>query len=745
MTSALDESCHNLLPTSSNTYGKWFDGTRNPENVIWGLVVSHFDEDGFVDNISKNLNDSELKNVMSRFGIELHEGNDPDKRLFAFALAKQFHALAQGNGNADDVVKKYYNPDAHIISFPEYAARTKAKYEKTETPFSDGEERLLGDIYVCNKLSSRLAATKNRHSRTQEKVIINATLDLIAEYSERVILVANGGMGKSMMLQHLFLESIQNHQQTGILPIIIELRDFSENNNLFNDYIIRTAETYDRNLTFKKLEELMCSGKCQILMDGADEIDPSDVNAFQRQIADLSDRYPYNQYVVASRECDIIKGVKGFSKLYLRPFNKEESFSLVEKLLLDSRDENTKTGLIDNLESSFLQKHKVFASNPMLLTFVVMKYPTVDPFRGKKRLFYRTAYDAIVSGHDEEKKGYSRVFRSAQNAEEFTKVFRELCAITYIKHEIEFDLDTFDEYFNNLVAKDSLENPKIMTSKNFIHDACATACMMYEEDIKLVYIDPGFQEYLFAQYYFSAAPGVLEKLSKSLWDVAETDFNGNDAFEMLYEFSPEKFEKYFIKPYLLNIFSNKSEIDGFISFIRYGFREFEYQLVENDTVTEYVLKNSAEWIPLKPIILESSSVILSILLRLLGIYDPLKMESFESGLDYKKFLTMGVFGEIYSDPSDGKIKIIPRRLLWQGSNDFKSYEKTNVIENYVRDDSQNLVCFGYEYKIDFEKVLEEQHNYSALINALKMSECELFKTYSKVKGYYEELLKKYRD
>ena len=389
MTSALNESCHDRLPTSSNTYGKWFDGTRNPENVIWGLVVSHFDEDGFVDNISKNLNDSELKNVMSRFGIELHEGEDPDKRLFAFALAKQFHALAQGNGNADDIVKNYYNPDAHIISFPEYAARTKAKYEKTETPFSDGEERLLSDIYVCNKLSSRLAATKNRHSRTQEKVIINATLDLVAEYSKRVILVANGGMGKSMMLQHLFLESIQNHQQTGILPIIIELRDFSENNDLFNDYIVRTAVTYDRNLTFKKLEELMSSGKCQILMDGADEIDPSDVNAFQRQIADISDRYPYNQYVVASRECDIIKGVKGFSKLYLHPFSKEESSSLVEKLLMGTEDENSKAEFINNLESDFLQKHKVFVSNPMLLTFVVMRYPTVDPFQGKKRLFYR--------------------------------------------------------------------------------------------------------------------------------------------------------------------------------------------------------------------------------------------------------------------------------------------------------------------------------------------------------------------
>ena len=256
MKAALIEDCYDRLPTSSSSYGKWFDGTRSPENLIWGLVVSNFNEDGFIDKVTRDLNDSVLRNIMVSFKIELNEVETPDKRLFAYALAKQFYAIAQGNGNADDVVEHYYKPDVHIISFPEYAERTKSKYEKTETPFSNGEERLLEDIYVCNILSSRLADTKYRHSRTQEKTILNANLDLIAEYSKKVILVANGGIGKSMMLQHLFLESIQNHMHTGILPIMIELRDFSENNDLFNDYIVKTAGTFDKNLTNRKIHYL---------------------------------------------------------------------------------------------------------------------------------------------------------------------------------------------------------------------------------------------------------------------------------------------------------------------------------------------------------------------------------------------------------------------------------------------------------------------------------------------------------
>ena len=745
MKAALIEDCYDRLPTSSSSYGKWFDGTRSPENVIWSLVVSHFNEERFIDKITRDLNDSVLRNIMVSFKIELDEGEAPDKRLFAYALAKQFYAIAQGNGNADDVVEHFYKPDAHIISFPEYADRTKSKYEKTETPFSDGEERLLEDVYVCNILSSRLTDTKNRHSRTQEKTILNANLDLIAEYSKKVILVANGGIGKSMMLQHLFLESIQNHLHTGLLPIMIELRDFSENNDLFNDYIVKTAGTFDKNLTNKKMDELMSSGKCQILMDGADEIDPSDINAFQRQIVELTDRYPYNQYVIASRECDVIKAVKGFSKLYLRPFTREQSSTLINNLLADSEDEAVRDKITNYLEGEYLQKHKVFASNPMLLTFVIMKYPIVDPFEGKKRLFYRTVYDAIVCGHDEEKKGYSRVFRSAQNAEEFTKVFREFCAVTYIKHEVEFDLDTFDEYFNNLVTKDTLENPKIMTSKNFIHDACATACMMYEEDIKLIYIDPGFQEYLFAQYYFLAAPQDLETLGRTLWDKPITDFDGHDAFEMLYEFSTEKFERYFLKPYLHNIFNSKSETIEFVSFLRYGYREFEYQVIDTDMVAACVSKNSAEWISLKPIIVEPSSIIFSILLQRLDISGLLCLAVFENALNYPEFMTAGIFGENYFDPHDSKKKIIPRRLLRQDTNDLQAYERTHAVENYVRDENQQLVCFGYEYKVDFDKVLEAPETYSALIGTLKTPEEDVWKAFCKVKGFYEELIKKYGD
>ena len=142
---------------------------------------------------------------------------------------------------------------------------------------------------------------------------------------------------------------------------------------------------------------------------------------------------------------------------------------------------------------------------------------------------------------------------------------------------------------------------------------------MYEEDIKILYIDPGFQEYLFAQYYFFADPEELEILGHALGGVAATNFDGYDAFEMLNEFSPEKFERCFLKPYLHKIFNGKSEIVEFVTFLRYGYREFDYQVIDTDKVAEYTSENYAEWIQPKPIITEPSNVIFFILLQHLNI------------------------------------------------------------------------------------------------------------------------------
>ena len=114
---------------------------------------------------------------------------------------------------------------------------------------------------------------------------------------------------------------------------------------------------------------------------------------------------------------------------------------------------------------------------------------------------------------------------------------------------------------------------------------------------------------MFAKYYFSAAPEELIALGQSLWDIAETEFEGLDAFEMLNEFSPEKYERYFLKPFLENVFQGKDEAKHFITFLRYGYRDLEYQMIDLDCVAAYATKEKSEWASPKPAVTEPSSLV----------------------------------------------------------------------------------------------------------------------------------------
>lgn len=735
MTAALGDNTA-VLPTSSSTYSKWCDGKRSPEAGIWAAIVNDFQEDSFIDKLAAELNVSELPLVASRFGISTQKDEGIDKDAFAFAIAKQFYALAQGSGEAKKIAPDMYRP--RLMLFSVYEERATEKFSKIETPFTESEERLLNEVYVCNRMTNRQGAFAGR-SRGVIKVIENATLDSIREYSNKVILVANGGMGKSMMLRHLFMESIVTHKDTGNLPVFVELRQNGFANKPLLEYVIEAVNRFDPSFTEADAIKLLETGKCKLLLDGIDEIDPSDENDFETALTSFVDRYPNSQYILASRECEMLKAATGFSKLYLQPFDEDKAKTLINNLLNLPGEEEIKKEIIDYLHDAFLTKHTVFATNPMLLTFVVMKYPIIESFYGKQSLFYKEIYTTIISGHDKAKVAYDRFFHSVQNADEFTKVFREFCTLTYIDKVHEFDQFSFDEYFNRLKTKETIENPHAMTRDTFIHDACATACMMFEQSSKILYIDQGFQEFLFAEHLFQTSEEEVQSIGLTLWDQPEEVFEGGDAFDMFYEMSAGKAEKCLFLPYLKEIFKGKTDDSAFLNFLKLGYQTLNYNVLNLDMVSAISAALKMDWVPLKAHIMEPANVIHSLIFRILNLEGSLCFEVYENKLNYEQFRVSTYVGEKYYDAAEQKEKITGRRIM----SDIKSFELSNDINLFVTNKGE-LVTLGYEYEADFATVVEHPEEYTDLINVLKTEQEDLWLAFMKVKEYYDSLLQKYK-
>lgn len=737
---ALGSSEDAVLPTSTSAYAKWCDGIRNPDTGMWEAILNADSEDSFLDKVKEKLNVSQLALTARKFEVSVPKNSGVDKDAFAFAIVKQFYALAQGNGEAENIVPSMYRPGLKL--FPVYEERASEKFSKVEIPFTESEERLLDEVYVCNSLTSRQGAFTG-HSRGAVKVIENATLDSIREYSNKVTLVSYGGMGKSMMLRHLFMDSIVRHQETGNLPVLIELRQYSFKKRPFLEYVTEAVNRFDATFTEATAVKILERGKCQLLLDGIDEIDPLDKNEFQTALTSFVDRYPNNQYVLASRECEMLKAATGFYKLYLQPFDEKMTKKLISNLLNLPEEEQTKNELIAYLQDAFLSKHTVFATNPMLLTFIVNNHPISESFNGKQSLFYRGVYTAIVTGHDKAKIAYDRIFQSTKDADEFTNVFRIFCRMTYIDKVHEFKELSIEDYLKKIRKEikdqDIVENPKLLKKESFIHDACATACMMFEQSSSILYIDRGFQEYLFAEYLYLASEEEVVDIGYTFWDQPEKMFGSSAAFEMFYELSADKVEKCFFLPYLTKIFKGQTNDSAFLNFLKFGYQTLTYNVLKSELVSDISTSLNVEWVPLKVCIMEPTNIIHSQIFRVLDLEETFCGGAQERKLDYEQFRSATYVGEKYFDTADQRWKLTARRII----GDKKSFALSNDMNQFITDKGE-LVILGYEYNVDFSSVAEAPEKFSDLISVLKTGYENLWSAFSKVKDYYDSLSKKYK-
>lgn len=198
-----------VLPNSDSAYDKYFRGTRNSEE-LWGFIVEYFDEPEFCKDLLKTLKDSGTAIVANRFGVQF--GEEPlNKKFLVYAIAKQFYAIANGSGEADDIIDSAYQEAKRPKRFPEYIEKATDKYRRIDALTGGSEVRLLKDYYVCNPLTT--SKTGSRKGGRGVRVIEDATVEKIAELSNRVILVANGGCGKTLMLQHLFVDAAGKYER----------------------------------------------------------------------------------------------------------------------------------------------------------------------------------------------------------------------------------------------------------------------------------------------------------------------------------------------------------------------------------------------------------------------------------------------------------------------------------------------------------------------------------------------------
>lgn len=398
------------------------------------------------------------------------------------------------------------------IVYQEYLAYSLSKYSLIKTLLYKNEAKNLYNFYEHVKLAT-----------DSKKVIDSEDSESIFHSNKRVLVTGTGGIGKSLLMRHIFIDQIY---RVNSIPIFIELKNINHiNSEEFNleKYIYEVVHDSHLNLKFDYFKYTLEKGVYTLIFDGFDEIIASHVDLLQSEIKKMVDKFPKNKFVVSSRPADQFIGWDNFIEYRMLPLDKNQALSLIKKLDYDSR---VKKQFSKELKSNLFDNHESFASIPLLLTIMLMTYETGATIPNDLTEFYSQAFYALYQKHDASKSGYKRELKANLSPEEFRENLAFIALKTFFSVKISFSISDMNSYLDSHKKNYGLN----FSNDNFQLDATHSVCMLFREGDMFRFSHRSFQEY-FAGVGISKLKDDIQKKILVSW--AEKDPNNlthNAAF-----------------------------------------------------------------------------------------------------------------------------------------------------------------------------------------------------------------------
>ena len=271
----------------------------------------------------------------------------------AGSAAKKFGEKAADRGlNAivDFVKGKYGEARVKIgIAFERYLENAALRYNQIRTLATGTAPRsIIGEdnLYVS------IGVSCNGDEVSTESV------DPLLRISKNILILGTGGVGKSMLMRYLFLDTARYE---GYVPVLIELRRIKQQPSgriSILDLIYDCMRDFDVELPEEQFEYSLRLGKYLFLLDGFDEVKSSLAKDTAAAIQAFSAKYPNNSYIVTSRPRAETTPLETFVVMESMPLNKGQAVDLASRIW--EEDEKTRE-FCRQLDAELYEKHKDFA------------------------------------------------------------------------------------------------------------------------------------------------------------------------------------------------------------------------------------------------------------------------------------------------------------------------------------------------------------------------------------------------
>ena len=432
------------------------------------------------------------------------------------------------------------------VGFKAYLKNACAKYSRIKTILYRSQPRYLYDFFECNTLSCG------------GRGIDASDVANVMQTSHFLILQGTGGIGKSTLFKHFFMSALRKDTlREDPIPIFVELKELSGSKNALFDDLYASLNRLGFRLEPEYFTYALRAGCFLFLLDGYDEISADRRADFFRQLDELCDRYPDNYYLLSSRPTDSFLSFQRFTLLNVQPFSKAQALRFVERL---DYDRELTARFARELRETLSERYASFASNPLLLSIMLLTYDNYADIPEKLHLFYNNAFETLYWKHDATKSGFRREMHSGLSYDNFRKVFAKFSFVTFLRGCIEF---SYQELRDFLSQSRIPEAP--FSLDDFISDLVGAVCLLYLEGFSYAFTHRTFQEYFAAVYIDSLSDEQQQKAAGFLVK-SRKDKLDDMAGEMLYDMNPDRFEKNILMPLLREVEPGEGE-DRFEAFV----------------------------------------------------------------------------------------------------------------------------------------------------------------------------------
>lgn len=633
-------------------------------------------------------------------------------------------------------------PPEFVNDYEQYAINAAEDYSTIKTLLTHDNPVPFYDLYVYNDVRlESFGSDVFRHIRSyllfcdranKESGFTPAKIDFSHQYrgpitisnltptklgiiSRFAILTGTGGLGKSVMLQHLMYSCAMDIHKSGQVPLFVSLKDMKEEYGSLVDFIYEFNKgLLSPAISKDKLKEDLKSGGFLILLDAMDEISSKLHGQFDEMLNAFTAEYYNNQFVITSRPYDTFKSYRRFTVFTVQPLSKLQAIKLIENTVFRPDEPYIKDKFLKALDENLYADHKSFAENPLLLNIMLMTFAHTGGISAKMHLFYRDAYKALSFDHDHNKGNYERPLATKLDPEDFGHYLEEFCAKSYKDEVYDYSWDRIDYYLRNLRIKEK-ERAKF-TTRDFIEDLEHNLCLVFFEADEYHYIHRSFQEYFTAVFFSNKKDKHLGKIGR-MFEKKATKSRNRDikAFEMLYDMIPDKVEEYIFLPYLNDLFEECSDDNEKLEYLKildkvYGSLTFYTREVP------YVAENN----PL--------SYLYSFICR--------------TG----NFLHNDIYDSCYKDPPYDEA--YAEQTYYYGKETDETGEFEIVEESEISigmSDTEPPDVAGYYCAYPISEILEEEDPDSELVEYFTDKDFLYWHEYQALKGYHKKLKENVED